>query len=101
MNVTTWGMNNCMTNMTYIHTCSTCSVDLFTSIVLLLYCELVQLSSNMVSGACVDIPIGIDAVGICSRRCNMFSIRYIIFVIPIPAVGGYVSSLEAHLTCWA
>lgn len=91
-------MNNSMTNVAYIHTCSACGVNLFSSVVFFLDSKLVQLPSNMISGTHVDVPICVYTIGAGSRCCNMLIVRDKIFIIPIPAVGSCVSSFEAHLT---
>ena len=56
------GTYNRMTYMTYPHTCTTCRVDLILSMVFLTKGHLLKLPREMVGGATVKIPIGIDTV---------------------------------------
>lgn len=94
----TRGMNNSIANMTYIHTCSAGGVDLFSPIILVLHSEFLQFSCDVISGSSVDIPVGINVIGACCYCSNILTVRNIILVIPIPAIYGGVSPLEANLT---
>lgn len=93
------GMNNSRTNVTYIHTCSTCSVDLIAPFIFLLHCELIKLAIDMVDGAGIDVPVCVDTIPCISGCCNMFLIINIIVIEPVPALWSRVSFSRDLLGC--
>ena len=54
--------NSCMTNMTNHHTCAVGSVDAILPAVLLTDSHLLELPRDVVGGASVGIPVGIDTI---------------------------------------
>jgi len=94
------GMQNTMTNMTNTHTCSTGGVDLLATVVLLTHGELVQLAGDVVGGARVGVPRGVNVV------CSMCGIDVLLvgdvgLIKAMPTCSGSVPHLEAHLAAWA
>lgn len=86
-----------MTNMIDIHTCATSIVDLIIAGVFVLHHELLHLSSDVVGGAAVDVPVRVDAVGV---HCS--SVGVLLFtgergIKPLPALGDDVADLAAEL----
>jgi len=62
MNVMIWGMNCSMTNVTNMHTCTTRTVDLITTVILVLESHLLEFSNNVIFGSSVGVPVGVDGV---------------------------------------
>ncbi|KAM3296736.1 hypothetical protein ACQJBY_038872 [Aegilops geniculata] len=89
-----------MTNVTYFHTFSTGCVDLIFSMVFFLHCDFFKFACDMVCGATVDIPIGVNPVGaICSCGDLVLILGVIfIFLIAVPTVFGCVVHLSIDLT---
>lgn len=56
------GMKYRMTNMTYIHTCTTSIVNLLVPIVAITYMQLLQLACDMISCFRATIPICVNTV---------------------------------------
>ena len=53
-----------MTNVTDLHTFTTSCVDLVLAAVFLFHGHLLELVGDVVGGAAVDVPVGVDAVGV-------------------------------------
>src|SRR4051812_30198431 len=88
-----------MTNVTDLHTFTTSCVDLVLAAVFLLHGHLLELIGDVVGGAAVDIPVGVDAVGaIRSRRHLVIILRgVVILFIAVPAIFCCVPQLAAYL----
>ena len=99
MNWTMRGFNNCVTNMTDLHTFSTRGVDVILAAVFFPHGHLLQLTGDVVGSTAVDVPICVDAIGAISRRSDFLLILRVIIVlfIPILAVLRCVSGLAADL----
>jgi hypothetical protein len=93
------GFNNCMTNMTNAHTLSIGCVNLLTALVLLSHGELVDLTSDVVGGAGVAVPIGAHAIGHCIG--TLFFLLFFFFVIgvAVPTLLGFMAWLATNLAC--
>ena len=63
MKITSGSTNICLTNMSNFHTCFVGQVHLIMAVVSLPHGELVELSGDVICGACVNVPICVDAVG--------------------------------------
>ena len=88
-----------MTNVTNLHTFTTNCVDLVLAAVFLLHGHLLELVGDVVGGAAVDIPVGVDAVGaICSRRHLVIILRgVVILFMAVPAIFCCVPQLATYL----
>jgi hypothetical protein len=60
--ITMLGVNCSFTNMTNVHTCTVCSVDLFGVVILLPKSQLLQLSRDVIRSSDVGVPISIHRV---------------------------------------
>jgi hypothetical protein len=84
-----------MTNMTDVHTVAVCSLHTVTSIILVVYGELVQNSSNVVCSTEIKVPVGVNAI---SSDMHLFdiAIHFIISIItmaPLAVTGGVIINL--------
>jgi hypothetical protein len=86
-----------MTNVTYLHTCPICRLNLITSLVSFTHREFFQLVSHVISSPCVDVPIGVHPVGVISHSCKLI-IKHKTFIIPMLEVHHSVALLLAQLT---
>ena len=77
-----------MTNVADAHTCTIGGVNLILVVVLFTESHLFQLSSEMVGGAAVEVPVGVDAVGAISRRNDLVIILRVVlvFIISVPRI---------------
>ena len=89
--------NNSMTNMTNLHTWTTCRVYLIISFVLLTNWELLKITSYMISSSRICIPVGVNCVCV-GGRSNQALIRYIILIKTMSTVSSKMSLFEAYLT---
>jgi hypothetical protein len=101
-----------MTNVVDFHTIAVCSVHTVTSLVLVMSGELIQRTSDVVGGASVCVPVGVNAIGR-SVGSLVITISFIIRIIAIapPTITGrvtiYLANLAAYLnkgsrcTVWA
>lgn len=98
INLAMWGLQNAMTNMTDVHTCTVCSVHLLIAVVPVVDRQLFELSGDVVRSSGVHIPIGIHTVGgrSCSRRCLLRRTGEV-GVVPFVAVVGRVAFDATHL----
>ena len=96
MNITIWGMKSSVTNMTNMHTCTIGGVNLITPMVFVPERQLLQVAGDMVGGAGIRVPVGVDGVGV---HCSSDKLRiwHIIFIKSVPAPVRRVPALEAHL----
>jgi hypothetical protein len=62
MKIVKRGMIIRMTNVTNVHTCATRGVHLLMAIIPLPHGEFLEVSSDVVGGARVDVPVGVDAI---------------------------------------
>ena len=62
MNITIRGMKSSMTNVTNMHTCTTRTVHLITTVILVLESQLLEFSNNVIFGSSVGVPVGVDGV---------------------------------------
>lgn len=85
MQVTTRSINYSMTNMVNAHTCAICSVNLVIAVVLVMDAELLKITGNVISGTCVHVPVGVDAVGV-HGGVDMVLVRDIVGVELVPAL---------------
>ena len=85
--------------MTNFHTFSTCCVDVIFATVFLAHGHLLQLTGDVVRGAAIDVPVGVDAVGAISSSGHFFILRRLIIVLikAVPAVLGRVPRLPTDL----
>ena len=95
--------NNCMTNVTNPHTCTTSSVDLILAAVFLLHGYLLELIGDVVCGPTIGVPICINAVGPISSRNNLVIILGVIIIILIPVLAIFccVARFPADLAPWS
>jgi hypothetical protein len=62
MKIAKRGMIIRMTNVTNVHNCATCGMDLLMAIVPLPHGEFLKISGDVVGGARVDVPVGVDTI---------------------------------------
>src|SRR4051812_47284652 len=84
-----------MTNMLDVHTCAIGRVDLIMAIVPLLHGELIQLTSDVVGGARVTIPVGVDTVVV--DDVGLAILLFVVLVEAVPALSCLVALLAANL----
>jgi hypothetical protein len=72
-------------------------VDLIHAIVLVSYRQLLQLGRDVICGAGVSVPVGVDVVGVHGRR-HMLLFKDVVLLTTMPSSICCMSTLEAHLT---
>ena len=82
--------------------CTIGSVNLILAVVLLTEGRLLELSSDVIGGAVVEVPVGVDAVGSIRRRSNLVIILSVVlvFIVAVPVVPGGVAWFATDLTAW-
>jgi hypothetical protein len=70
-----WGVNYRFVNVTNFHTCNSCSVTLF-STVLVTDEQLLKVSYYVVGCSCVHVPVCINDIGDCCCCCGMGTSLY-------------------------
>ena len=86
-----------MTSMQHLQTCSFADLNLFTSMILFTHNEMTQVTRDMISGACVAIPIWINLVGGSSHQCRRRRFILIGLIHPIPAAIDSMPHFAANL----
>lgn len=100
MKITSGSTNICLTNMSNFHTCSVGHVHLVMAVVSLPHGELVELSGDVICGACVNVPIGVDAVGGVGHGAHTLLLGECDVEAPVALYGGVVrllADLAEHL----
>lgn len=82
-----------MSNIIDVHTCAIGDVNLLMSSILVMNSQLLKFAGDMICGATVSIPVGVDAVGF----CGSFTVL-IIFVIAEVTLFRFMIGLLADLT---
>jgi hypothetical protein len=93
-----WGINKNMTNITNTHTCPVCCVNLLMTVILALHGEFVKFTGDVVGGAEVTVPVGVDAICHVDLLLILF---FIIFGVAVPTVDRGVACLATDLTDYA
>lgn len=89
-----------MTDMSNEHTCTIGSLDLMLSYVSLLYSELIKITSDVIHGSSVSVPICIHGIGLsCGSSYHTVIFSLIRMVEAMIALKCYMLSLAVHLTC--
>jgi hypothetical protein len=68
MQISARGRSSCMTNVTDIHTCSTCRLDLVVAMVDVVDGQLVHFSCDVVSRIGVSVPVRVDPIFVYRSR---------------------------------
>jgi hypothetical protein len=78
-----------------MHSLSTSIVNLISALIILMNIELVELSSDMMCGTSINVPVGVYTIG---TLLLLGSIIFIIITIAPPTVRSKVTLLLANLT---
>ena len=97
MNIPVRGIDNCMTNMIYLHTFTICVVDLIMATVLLVHGDLFKLIGDVICGSRVNVPIGINSIR-CICSCWNFLALGIVLDVALITILCNVVFFFANLT---
>lgn len=100
MQVSSRGRNNRTTNMFNLHTCTTCRMNLVITIVLVMHGQVLQVAGDVIGRPRICVPGGIDRGG-AHGSSNVTFFRHVVFIKPMPAVRGHVSTFKEDLADWA
>jgi hypothetical protein len=95
-NISTRGWNNRVPNMANIHTWTICDVDLISAVVLVPHIELLKLSSYMICGTRVSVPVGVDPIEMGSSH-NSLAFWSVVVIKMVSTMNGSVSLLLTDL----
>ena len=87
------GMKSCISNITDVHTCAIGGVNLLMSAIFVTNSQLLKFAGDMICGATISIPVGVDAVGFCRSSTVL-----IVFVIAEVTLLRFMVGLLADLT---
>ena len=100
MNLTMWGLQYAMTDMTNVHTCTICSVHLFIVGVLVADRQLLKFSGDVVYSPGVHVPVAVHTIGGrgCCHHRLLGSGTIVVGVVAVPAAIGRMAFKAAYLT---